>query len=101
MALITVAQLAVELRITTDASTPPPEPYFSILTRALESATAWAEHFAPAASDVAKSEAIARLVAYRFDSPGSWAGVAFGNPEMNSGAMRALALYRPVITAVV
>ena len=91
----------MELRITTDPTIPPAEPYLSILTRHLQSATGWAEQYARAADEVAKSEAIARLVGYLVDKPTSWAGTAFGYPEKNSGAMRALAPYRPNVLTVV
>ena len=93
---ITVAQLAVELRISADPNTDPPEPYRTLLTRQRHVADTIIDEYAPAAPGNIQDEAAVRYIGYVLDRPTSYAGTAYSDVFRHSGAMNVLAPYHDV-----
>ena len=90
---ITVAQIAAALRITTDPTVAPPEPYLGILARQRSVAEARIEAYAPAADDATKSEAAIRMIGHLMDQPTSVSGAGFADAFRNSGAQSLLSAW--------
>ena len=90
---ITIAELAVALRIITSPSGGVPEPHLGILTRLREVAERKIERYAPEASEATKNEAAVRLVGYLFEAPPVNPSRNVSTPEgafRNSGAKELL-----------
>ncbi len=84
---VTVAQLAVELRIATDPDTPPDEPLASVLSRALRAAKAVVhERVNPATPEALRDIGVIAVASYLFDRPSAAPGARFANAWENSGA---------------
>ena len=94
---ITVAEIAVALRITADPAVAPPEPYLGILTRLQTVAENQIERYAATADAATKSEAAIRMIGYLVDQPTATQGSSFANAFRNSGAQSLLADYRSPI----
>ena len=89
---VTVAQLAVQLRITTAETDSIDAGQQAVLTRALETAVAEVEHYAPAAPGSVQDEAAIRIAGWLYDrSPAETRG---GNPLVQSGAAHLLSRWR-------
>ena len=83
---VTLAQLAVALRIQTSPTADPAEPYLGILTRLQGVATALVDVFASTAPDAIKDEATVRVAGYLFDQPNAGVRSSYGAAWANSGA---------------
>lgn len=66
---INVNQLAVETRVNVDSAVPPPEPWGTILTRNLASATNVVEDYAADAPDDVLNNAVVLMVGYMIEAP--------------------------------
>ena len=66
---LTVAELAAAIRLTADATTPPPEPQLSILHRQLRVAQSTIGSYASNAPEEVQDEAAVRMVGYQYDAP--------------------------------
>ena len=95
---ITVAQLAVELRISADPNTDPPEPYLTLLTRQRHVADAIITEYAASAPGNLQDEAAVRYIGYLLDRPTSYAGTAYADVFRHSGAQNVLAPYHEIET---
>ena len=90
---VTIQQIAAELRLN-DGSAAPPEPQFSILTRAHATALELVLKYAPDAPEDAQDSAVIRVVAYMYDTNPSGSRMVDPNPMLNSGATAILDLWR-------
>ena len=91
---VTLAQLGVHLRITSDAETAPTGAIAVVLGRVLATSNAMVDAYAPDAPDAIADEAVVRLAGYLYDSDPS--GNSPGGPAAMraSGAASLLAPYR-------
>lgn len=96
---LTIGELAAAVRVSTDPTSGPGEPYLTELTRQLDVAKRQAELYAVDAPDEVLNEAVVVMVGYMFDSP------PFARSPMNafrnSGAQALLAPYHALVTEVV
>ena len=84
---VTVAVLATELRLATDASAPPPEPLNGTLARTLRASQAIvSERIRGDAPEAIKDLAVIAVASYVFDRPSAAQGERFANAWRNSGA---------------
>ena len=88
---VTVAQLAVALRLSTDPLLEPNPAISSLLTRQLGVAEAFIEVYAPDAPQDVKNEATIRMAGYLFDSPTAPSQQRYTSIFYNSGASALLA----------
>ena len=63
------SQSAAAVRVTTDPTSGPPEPYLTEMTRHLAVAEASIDRYAEDAPDVVKNEAAVRFVGYLLEAP--------------------------------
>ncbi len=89
---ITIPELAVAIRLTSDPTADVLEPELGILTRQHGVAEAMIEQYAPDAPDVAKSEAAVLLVGYIWEMPVGQRN--HSNAFRSCGAMALLARWR-------
>ena len=82
---VTVGELAVALRITTDPAAEVPEPERSILERLQSWAEAEIQGRAPGAPGNARDQALVVLAGYVYDRPTTQRGSAYANAWENSG----------------
>ena len=88
---VTVAVLATELRLTTDASAAPPEPLNGVLARTLRASQAIvSERIRDDAPEAIKDLAVIAVASYVHDRPSAPQGERFANPWRNSGAEQML-----------
>ena len=66
---ITMGELAAAVRLSTDPTTGPHEPYLTDLTRLLAVADGMITRYAPDAPDADKNEAAIRIVGYLLNAP--------------------------------
>ena len=66
---ITIGELSAAVRVTTDPTSGPPEPYLTEMTRHLAVAEASIDRYAEDAPDVVKNEAAVRFVGYLLEAP--------------------------------
>ena len=86
-----VGQLAVELRLATNASAVPPEPLFGTLTIVLRAAEAIVnERVRKGAPEALMNAACIAVASYLFDRPSAPQGERFANAWRNSGAEQML-----------
>lgn len=90
---ITLAQLAVGLRITADPTATLDAGVTAELTRVLAYATAVVQDRAPTAPDAYADEATLRIAGYLYDQPSAPGGTQWANAFRNSGAGSILAPY--------
>ena len=89
---LTVAQIAVQLRVIAAEADTLPAGQSAVLGRHLAAATAMVERYAPLAPVAIENEAAARLVGYLYDrAPHEGRG---GNPMILSGAAHVLSRFR-------
>lgn len=84
---VSVAQLAVELRLISEASEAIPDGQRETLTRLLDYAGAALAEVAPTAPAALQDQATIRLCGYLFEAPASAAGAGYANALRNSGAL--------------
>ncbi|MCY4057582.1 MAG: hypothetical protein OXG44_06245 [Gammaproteobacteria bacterium] len=89
---LTVAQLAVELRIITSEDATIPAAINTVLTRSLAAATEAVQEYAPGAPEALQNEATVRLAARLYDATGN--ELRGGNPFVQSGAAALLSRHR-------
>ena len=88
---LTLNQLAVQLRYTTDVSIPPAHTYLVDLNIWLEAATEWVERRAPLAPTNTQNEAVGLIAGYWSEAPQA-SPARFGyNAWQHSGAAQLLA----------
>ena len=97
--ILTVAELAAAIRVTTSAATPPSEPHLSILHRLLRVAENLIDGYAVGAIDELKSEAAILTIGYLYDAPPVQRNPA--NAFVNSGAKALLSGSHVPVTATV
>ena len=89
--VISVGQLAVELRLATDPASPPPEPLSGVLSRTLATATQLVgERVRTDTPQVLRDAATVAVASYVFDRPSASGGTRFSNAWANSGAEQML-----------
>ena len=77
---VSVGQFAVELRLATDANTPPPEPLAGVLLRTLNAASAMVEErVIDGAPGALVDSAVVAVASYLYDRPSAPAGTRFSN----------------------
>lgn len=91
---VTLAQLAVHLRLSDDPATAPTGAEAVVLGRVLASATAMVERYAPAAPEALQNEAAVRLCGWLYDSDPSGSNPGGPAAMKSSGAVALLAPYR-------
>ena len=89
---LTVAELAVQLRVITSSSETIADGQASVLGRTLAAATAAVESYAPSAPAAIQEEAVIRLASRLYDVAGSEG--RGGNPMILSGAAHLLSRHR-------
>ena len=88
---VDLGTLAVELRLTADASAPPPEPLNGVLSRTLRASQAIvSERIRDDAPEAIKDLAVIAVASYVHDRPSAPQGERFANPWRNSGAEQML-----------
>lgn len=88
---VSVADLAVHLRISADPAAALPAAHQTVLTEMLAAATARIEEIAPAAPDALKDRAVIQLCGYLNEAPAAPAGAGYAAALRNSGALHVLA----------
>lgn len=99
---ITVSEVAVAVRVSTDPLSGPAEPYLTEITRQLAVADGLITSYADDAPDDVKNEAAARLVGYLLEAPSFSNNVNISTPTdafRNSGAKSLLSPWRAISTA--
>ena len=96
MVLLSIAELAVELRIIGDAGEELDEGNKQIVENLLAFSRGMVDQRAPLAPEWAKNEAMIRIAAYRYDAPTSPVGTGFADILTNSGAAEILAPWTPI-----
>ena len=91
---ITVADIALNLRIITTLTDTIDAGQEAILTRLFGVGDAFTELFIPTAPDAIKDECRIRFIAYLYDQPTAAQGDRFGNAWKNSGAAALASPYR-------
>ena len=92
---LTVNQLAVETRVSTDSAVSPVEPWNTILQRQLSVGTEIVQTYAEDAPDDVLNEAVIRMVGYWLESPGFTRTPQ--NAFIHSGARALLAAWREAL----
>ena len=87
---ITVAQLAVHLRLLTDPGQALTEPHLTVITQLHTWAAGVADNRALGAPDAARDESIILLAGYLYDKPPAARGAGYSNSWENSGAANVL-----------
>ena len=90
---ITLAELAVHLRISADPATAPGEPYAGVLTDLMAYGVEVLAEYAPDAPVAAADMALVSLVGYIADRPTTWRRFSYSDAFRNSGCQTMLADY--------
>lgn len=101
---ITVSEVAVAVRVSTDPLSGPAEPYLTEINRQLAVADAMITSYADDAPDDVKNEAAARIVGYLLEAPPVNPSRNVSTPEgafRNSGAKALLSGWHALETAKV
>ena len=101
---ITVSEVAVAVRVSTDPLSGPHEPYLSEIVLNLAVAESLIEVYANDAPDAIKNKAAVRLVGYLLDAPPVNPSRNVSTPEgafRNSGAKTLLSFWHEPVTATV
>ena len=96
---ITIGELSAAVRITTDPTTGPQEPYLTELARHLAVAEAQIDLYAEDAPEAVKNEAAVRFVGYLVDAPPTSRSPQ--NAFILSGARALLSSWREPVSALV
>lgn len=88
---LSVADLAVHLRISADPAAPLPAAQETVLTDLLAAAKARIDEAAPDAPEALKDRAVIQLCGYQHEAPGAPAGSGYASALRNSGALHTLA----------
>ena len=98
---LTLSELAVHARLSTDPTAAVPEPYSSILTRLQAAAVVEIDSWAEDAPEAVQDLATIAVVSYAFDRPTAYRRMAFADVFTNCGARAMLANWHiPVVEAL-
>ena len=87
---VSVADLAVHLRISADPAATLPAAHQTVLTQLLATATALVNETAPAAPEALRDRATIQLCGYAHEMPAAPAGAGYASAMRNSGALSIL-----------
>lgn len=90
---VTVGDLALDLRLITDATTPLALGQGAILTRLLAAAETIVNERTSGAPDATREAAILAIAGYLYDKPSAGSGTRYASAWRNSGASDLLASY--------
>ena len=95
---LTLGDIAVYARITTDPADPVPTPYSSILDRLQRSADVQINNWAADAPETVREWATLAVVGYAFDRPLAFRRMAFSDVFTNCGARATLSAWHTPVS---
>ena len=91
--MITLAEVAVHVRVSADPATPPGEPYASLLDDMIDAGKAIIAEYCPDAPLAVADIALVQIVGYYLDRPTSWRLLHYADVFRNSGCQSTLATW--------
>ena len=96
---ITLAELAVHVRVSTDPTTEPGEPYAGRITAMMDTGKVIIAEYCPDAPLAVADMALVQIVGYMLDRPTTWRLLHYADVFRNSGCQNSLAPWHSTVGA--